>query len=419
MASIHRSTQFVIGLTGPLGAGVSTLSHALASNGFHRLSLSDPIKAALKERDKLPADTLFDAKHLPDFRKRLQDLGNEKRSESRAYWVDKALTGCPTDKDLVLDGIRNLGEVETLRDRFSRFFLIAVHASPETRWRRLQDVYDKDLKTFERDDSRDSYEENPEGQQVEKCVLGADFVFRNDDNAGASESQRKTIFSRLAPDLELMRGVDDASKATQFHRVPTADEVNMAMSYAQSQASRCLKRHVGAVIVGEDGFALSVGYNENPTGMKPCEHLFGYCYKDQDMLTKLEGIHEVYCSGCGVKVDQLRDPWKCTNPMCGESFKARLFPNRNMELCTAVHAEERAIRSLYGRSATNGTLYTTTFPCFQCARLIVDAGIRWVVFVEAYPVKESFWFLEKNQVLVEPFTGFKARAFNLVFRQVE
>jgi hypothetical protein len=48
---------------------------------------------------------------------------------------------------------------------------------------------------------------------------------------------------------------------------------------------------------------------------------------------------------------------------------------------------------------------------------IVDAGITQVVYVEAYPVKESLRFLQGNNVTVTPFEGFKARAFNRIFRQ--
>ena len=87
-------------------------------------------------------------------------------------------------------------------------------------------------------------------------------------------------------------------------------------------------------------------------------------------------------------------------------------------MCTAIHAEERAILSLGGRSAKDGTIYATTFPCFQCARYIVDAGIKRVVYVEAYPVAESERLLVRNDVIVDPFSGFKAIAFNRIFKQM-
>jgi deoxycytidylate deaminase len=90
-----------------------------------------------------------------------------------------------------------------------------------------------------------------------------------------------------------------------------------------------------------------------------------------------------------------------------------------MQLCTAIHAEERAILSLNGRDARGGTLYTTTFPCFQCARKVIDHGIKTVVYVEAYPIKAAYELLIDNDVQVVPFQGFKARAFNLVYRQVD
>ena len=89
-----------------------------------------------------------------------------------------------------------------------------------------------------------------------------------------------------------------------------------------------------------------------------------------------------------------------------------------MELCTAIHAEERAVLSLGGLSAEDGRLYVTTFPCFQCARLILDTGIKEVVYVEAYPVKRTSEFLIKNGVAIKPFNGFTARAFFRVFPKV-
>jgi deoxycytidylate deaminase len=46
----------------------------------------------------------------------------------------------------------------------------------------------------------------------------------------------------------------------------------------------------------------------------------------------------------------------------------------------------------------------------------VDAGIKEVVYVEAYPIKEAAAFLALNKVDVRPFSGFKARAFNRVFK---
>jgi len=412
----QRDAQFVVGLTGPLGAGVTSMSKVLEVNGFCRRSLSDPIKEELRKRDNLPEGTLFDHRHLRDSRKRLQDIGNELRRESPTVWLDKAMDRCPQDGEIVIDSIRNTKEVEALRDRFPRFYLVAIHASQEVRWKRLQASYDNDFKAFGRDDDRDSHEEVDHGQQVEKCVLLADYVVRNEDEVGSSDSRMRNLFQKVKTDLDLMRSVD-GPRTAETHRPPTSDEISMALAFAQSQSSRCLKRHVGAAIVDRNNFIRSMGFNENPIGMLPCAQKFNACYKDEDMHARLEQMQDVHCASCGAKITSgLQKPYLCA---CGESFKLRFFPNRNMELCTAVHAEERAIRLLRNDDAIDCTLFTTTFPCFQCSRLIVDVGIKRVVYVEAYPVKKSLDFLQLNGVLVEPFEGFKARAFNLVFRQVE
>jgi deoxycytidylate deaminase len=51
--------------------------------------------------------------------------------------------------------------------------------------------------------------------------------------------------------------------------------------------------------------------------------------------------------------------------------------------------------------------------------LILDAGIKNIVYVEAYPVKDTAVFLQKNGIgEIRPFSGFTARAFFRVFPKV-
>jgi deoxycytidylate deaminase len=411
-----KTNRLVIGLTGPVGSGVSTAAQALRENGFALAKLSDPMKEELRRREGLSGNSPIEERTVHDFRKKLQDIGNEGRRKSPSCWLDKM--SLSEVGDIVIDGIRNYDEVRVLRKRYPEFFfLIALHASPDTRWHRVQDVYDKNLRLFERDHLRDSAEDLPEGQQVSTCVQQADYVFVNEDDAGSSGTRHRNLFAQLKDDLQLMREADDLATGSRC-RPPTQDEVQMAVAFSQSHMSRCLKRKVGAVIVSNENIPLSMGYNENPIGMKPCLAEFHLCFKDEDMHKKLEKMEDFWCPRCGKKIPKMQSPWKCGAPDCGENLKSLFFPSRNMEVCTAIHAEERAIRSLGGRSVEGGTLYTTTYPCFQCARYIVDAGIKRVVYVEAYPVAESENLLVRNSVVVDPFSGFKAKAFNRVFKQM-
>lgn len=421
--------NFVIGLTGSLGSGCTTLSKALENNGFRRISLSDPIKDKFRELHpgKEPTFESFGK----DWRAELQDIGNRGRrgefaddteDEHNNYWIGLALQKVGNYQgDLVIDGIRNIGEVQALRDTYPqpKFWLVAVYADYETRWNRIEEGNRyPNQKTFNRDDHRDSQEDDPCGQSVQRCVYGADYVFKNVENLEPKRIIEENLAKKLREQISVMKG--------EISRNPANAEVSMATAVSQSHASRCLRRKVGALIVDEEkGIPVSVGYNDNPIGMESCFTLYnGLCYKDMIMETKLEAMGPLFCPECGKEHDTISRPWKCDGKkkdgtLCRCNFKSKFFPSRNMELCTAIHAEERAIRSLGGRSAEGCTLYVNTFPCLQCARYIKDADIGKVVYVEAYPVSEAVDFLKTNKIEIEPFEGFKPRVFNQVFKQIE
>jgi deoxycytidylate deaminase len=88
-----------------------------------------------------------------------------------------------------------------------------------------------------------------------------------------------------------------------------------------------------------------------------------------------------------------------------------------------VHAEMEALLACArsGVSPVNGTVHCTTFPCHNCAKHIIAAGIKRVVFIEPYPKSKALEFhqeavtLDKsdgeNKVIFEPFTGIGPRKF--------
>ena len=97
----------------------------------------------------------------------------------------------------------------------------------------------------------------------------------------------------------------------------------------------------------------------------------------------------------------------------------------------SVHAEMEALMSCVrtGVSARNGTLYTTTFPCHNCAKHIISAGIKRVVFIEPY-VKSKAPILHNdsivlfhetsdrecsNKIHLQPFTGIGPRKYTDLF----
>lgn len=413
--------NLVIGLTGPFGSGCTTM-RAILEQEFHFRSfkISDDIRAEVDAQEKAVA------KGKPGWRRVLQEHGDQQRELDIGYWVRKAVERIDLAKlgeePIVIDGLRNALEVEEIRRIYPRFFLVAICAPKDERWNRVREDYKGNSREFDDDDRRDQNEDFAWGQSVQKCVDDADYVYYNSDRlvvnlTGREEPDTSKIERKFK---ETARDFVPVMIGEKQHRDPKIEEIQIAAAYAQSHSSTCLKRHVGAVItVSRNGqeFPVSMGYNENPPSVRTCKSESA-CYKDEDMVSKLRARgKQVYCPKCGKKHTVLHEPWNCLK--CGVNLKAWLHPNRNMELCTAIHAEERAILSLGDRSAEEGTLYVTTFPCFQCARLILDAGIKNIVYVEAYPVKETEVFLKNNGVeSIRPFSGFTARAFFRVFPKV-
>lgn len=75
------------------------------------------------------------------------------------------------------------------------------------------------------------------------------------------------------------------------------------------------------------------------------------------------------------------------------------------EICYAVHAEQNAIvqAARLGISINQATLYCTHQPCVICAKLIINSGIKRVVYEQGYPDEFAVQLFEEANVLLEQF----------------
>ena len=91
-----------------------------------------------------------------------------------------------------------------------------------------------------------------------------------------------------------------------------------------------------------------------------------------------------------------------------------------LDKCRSLHAEENAIlqaSKLGGIGLQGGRLFTTTFPCSLCANKIVNVGIEEVVYVESYPDRDSYNFLQRHsKIILTKFEGVKAAGFYHLFK---
>ncbi len=148
---------------------------------------------------------------------------------------------------------------------------------------------------------------------------------------------------------------------------PGFDEYFMDFARVAEKRSSCLRRKVGAVLV-RDKHVLSTGYNGAPSGLDNCLEI-GSCLRNE------------------LKVPS------------GERH----------ELCRAVHAEQNAVIqcALHGVSTKGSTLYTTASPCIICAKILINAGVKRVVYCDEYPNKEAFQMMKDAGLQIEKFGGKK------------
>ncbi len=147
---------------------------------------------------------------------------------------------------------------------------------------------------------------------------------------------------------------------------PSFDEYFMKIAKLVSTRSTCTRRQVGAVLV-RDKRIIATGYNGNPRGLPHCTEI-----------------------GC------LRD-------------KLGVPSGTRSELCTGVHAEQNAIIqcALHGVSTEGATIYVTDSPCILCGKMIINAGIRRVVYGGEYPDEESLKMMKQAGVKVEKYVDGK------------
>ncbi|MDI6888218.1 MAG: cytidine/deoxycytidylate deaminase family protein [Methanocellales archaeon] len=143
---------------------------------------------------------------------------------------------------------------------------------------------------------------------------------------------------------------------------PTVDEYFMEIASVVAKRSTCLRNQVGAVIV-RDKRILATGYNGAPRGLAHCLDI-----------------------GCIRELNEIPS---------GERH----------ELCRAVHAEQNAIlqAAIHGVSTEDATIYCTHQPCILCAKMMINAGIKKVVFANQYPDTEALEFLKQAHVDVVRF----------------
>jgi dCMP deaminase len=127
-----------------------------------------------------------------------------------------------------------------------------------------------------------------------------------------------------------------------------------------AKRSTCLRRNVGAVVVKEKRI-LATGYNGAPVGLEHCLEI-----------------------GC------IRE-------------KSGIGSGERHELCRGLHGEQNAIiqAAYHGVPIKEADIYTTHLPCSICVKMLINAGIRKIYYMEGYPDALASDLIRESAIEIE------------------
>lgn len=429
--AVPTGPEVVIGLIGPLGVDlallVSELSAAFASVAYNMRSISliEPVLQYWRWRTTptAPFNVRYD---------RRMDAGNEFRRELQckdalAFLAMIAIQRCrrefhhsdPTSSSpaspiprcaYLLRSLKTPEEVATLRETYGpNFVAVGAYMPRDARRESLMkriagSMGDPETRRHESEAARlltrDEFEFEEYGQNMRETFPLADVFIDVSNQASTSGEARRFV--------EILFGHPS--------HTPRRAEAAMFHAYGAKLRSSSAGRQVGAAIVNTAGDLLSVGTNEVAKAQggqywsdEEDEHderdhrrvvdststmlssilvdflarlqRRGWLSADKEHLDS-DGLRQLGRQELLRKLakDELRhgDP-----PTLGD--KALL--EKLIEYMRPVHAEMAALTTCtrLGVPVAGCDMYVTTFPCHECARLIVASGIRSVHFIEPYP----------------------------------
>lgn len=403
--------------------------HQKAGDGLRRTTQQGDALAVLgfgaitKHRRESAAQEIESGNWIPDEWEKKNDDEKERELQSRIA----------SRTAYIFRTLKNPVELDTLQGVYSPAFVLVAAYSPYSSRRRhlaakiaetrhdftIENWLSKadELIQYDQGESTDKL-----GQNVRRTFHRADVFVDASDPDSLRNSVRRFI--------ELWFG--------NSFITPTRDEFGMFHAQAAALRSAELGRQVGAAITTPEGDVIAVGTNEVPkaggglywAGDRPDQREFvlGEDSNDKhkrnllaDLLSRLQGEGWLSPVKSGAKIDDLVQE-ALDNEKSPKIASAHL--TNLIEFGRAVHAEMAALMDAARRgvSVSGATMFVTTFPCHLCARHIVAAGIKRVVYIEPYAkslaaqlypdsISVDGYDTSEHQIRFEPFVGIAPRKY--------
>lgn len=334
----------------------------------------------------------------------------------------------------VIECFRNPFEIEYLRYRYAEFYLLSIFSEEMERQSRGAFFENRDKR-----DKGDGSLEDIHRQNVSRCVYLSDIAINND-------SKIDTLHKKLLYYYSLIRQPGCVT--------PAVNETFMDQAYSLSLMSSCISRQVGAVIIGKNGYVVGAGWNDVGQGQVGCgyrqvidtkdvsEDILvtnpvskrdfrkdlqisskpedSFCFKDEysrytmkekyvHFDNKLDEVLKTH----GATIKEQKDI---------KDLLPELIKTKRLEYCRALHAEENALlqtAKIGGMGVMDGTIYTTTFPCELCAKMIYQVGIKEIVYTEPYPESISLEVFLRDgikKIKLTQFEGVKSSSYFWLYK---
>jgi deoxycytidylate deaminase len=396
-----KTPQLVIALVGPVGTDINRISGMISdqlTNEFGYTCTEIKLSQFITEQHTSSIKNQYVKGDESDEFKRVTELiirGNSLRKQiSKSILADFAVKKIGFERQklkveekeddrrcYIINSIKNKAEYEILKNVYGELlYFLGIFSPYKIRKENLcntkKRMTSKDAEIVMEIDARD---DDDAGQNVTEAFSKADFFLRIDSSAS------KDIQNKIGRFLNLIFGTELIT--------PTPNETAMYHASSAAGNSACLSRQVGAAITDKDGGLISIGWNDvpkfggdlymssedDPTNRHDnrCYNRDNHCYNDIYKNALAETLFKSLVKDGLIKEEN----GSKASQIIQKSFKDLI------EFSRAIHAEMHAIISgsqKAGIRMRGGKLFCTTYPCHNCARHIIAAGIEEVYYIEPY-----------------------------------
>ena len=430
---LSSAPELIFGIVAPIGVDLDLVTEVLAQTLQEMEYATQPIRVTELMKEVPTEISLENSTYVQSYRSRIayanevrRQLGNDaltslaisairtfreeerkRRKTDRGGDQDKRDRPDSDEADeeaplpnqaYIIRQLKRPEEVALFRSVYGRqFILISAYAPQESRKRRIAElerrskgglISEVDATNLANDlvvqDANESLDRH--GQNVRDAFpLGDVFI------DGTSRPRCEEMVRRF---INLLFGSNEVT--------PTHDEYGMYIAKSASLRSSDLSRQVGAAIFRNSGEVVTLGCNEVPKSGggtywsgEPNDSRDFVEGHDPNELHKVEVLVDMLDrlkkgGHLSTELLAIADPYEIGKRLLEEESEHAVSDSRVMSLIEfgrIIHAEMSAIcdASRKGVAVEGGTLYCTAFPCHLCAKHIVAAGIRRVVYLEPYP----------------------------------